>query len=1279
MISLFISSTFNDMQIERDVLHQKVIPYIRRYASSLGESIRIIDLRWGVDTSEIESEKITEKVIRTCLKGIEQCDNYVIAFLGNRYGWIPLDFPYDYLKSEYGIVFETPVSMTEIELQYGILSKDDITKSLVYMRDSRIESSEKELYNVCDDSYKMESLKKRIKEKGCKIRHYSLMGGRDGCCESDELAQMLIADIVKLLNKKISNTQSGIYYEQENLFKSIEKEKSYGYLQLPRLREAVHEFEHSGDSFFLLQAESGMGKTAFVASLYNLLKNVKIIRFFCGSDRNSIYPENILDYLLFSVCEHMGLDYTNMEIGNNKRQLLTSLLYTTKKEIRIVIDAVDQLKVPFIEQLNWMPISLPHNVRIYITTNHKMTYQMLHTVWPTRLVNIDRIHNQVELVRHMFSYENKELSEGTLKKIIEEKDFTNYLYAKMFVRAFVLMDRFDFERINNNGGNIRAINTYLFAKSKELPDDIHGLGLCLIQELGAKLNPKFAEKILSLLAISEIGIRPLDIESLFPSIWNEYEFINFVDFLNGFISFRGDGCIDFTHSILKETVHVYDDSKIRILYYRHILSLENSDPIKIKIGLKICAKLDEVETAIVLISDNRDSDYCVNQCIELIREEFVFIRKLVSDEEILSWVIEKVVPKAKENNFEKLLVTLFERIIHNYSEERQFELHVLLGDLYYANRDDYNAHSHYSLALNCDEIIKKITHEEYISLQMKWCKSASAKQGKDVELLKECLLHIRRSMEKRYLKTFSEKILYWECRYLLFIVNLSSITFFKRLNLPSQTLKKEGGTSYISFKSHFADQQLDKNEQEEVFRILKTIIADYTKSESQHERIEYLEVIMQYVKYLSSIKNKEGLIKDLLDVKTILTEDLKEYYSIQLYLYLAKLNYYISKFLSNSEKKQYLEESCEIWERFVFDSGKIPPFVDIYISAVQDLQNIYLEENDWDKYIDMITKECNISYELLSTNVEYALGVCREYPDENRLFRLEMERESLNETYRTFLQKKYLRHSRQLLIDLSSRISLFHQIEYFRNVLPCKFTVSMLEPTVIEQILEVYSRISSELKDENRDQIEYVQFRLLVTVYYALKIYESKLDENSEAELLKPNIFYENKIGLLHLLIALSDGEITRIQLKYELACSLYEKAIYDEDGMLECYQEADNILLQLKSEVGESEVINATLYNEEITLYKINILHCKVLYEIAAFNFEKCKYNKAYDFLSITIANSLASYGMVDNAIETDQLLLFIAKMSCEMALDCEEFLDKKGSSYIEEMRKIINSIYHI
>lgn len=280
MISFFISSTFNDMQVERDVLHQKVIPYIRRYASSFGESVRIVDLRWGIDTSEIESEKITERVTRACLKGIDQCDNYIIAFLGNRYGWVPEDFPFDYLKNEYGVILDAPVSMTEVELQYGILGKDDTTKSLVYMRDSIVGPQGQELDHVCDDVVRMESLKTRIKSKGCKIRHYSLRFGHDDCCESEELAQMLIDDIMTLFNRKKNNTINNLYDEQENLFKSIEKEKSYGYLELPRLIDAVEAFEQSGDSFFLLQAESGMGKTAFSASLNGLLNDVEVIRFF---------------------------------------------------------------------------------------------------------------------------------------------------------------------------------------------------------------------------------------------------------------------------------------------------------------------------------------------------------------------------------------------------------------------------------------------------------------------------------------------------------------------------------------------------------------------------------------------------------------------------------------------------------------------------------------------------------------------------------------------------------------------------------------------------------------------------------------------------------------------------------------------------------------------------------------------------------------------------------------------------------------------------------------
>lgn len=50
MKSVFISSTFKDMQAERDYFHEKVFPRLRAKVKVYGENIQELDLRWGVDT-----------------------------------------------------------------------------------------------------------------------------------------------------------------------------------------------------------------------------------------------------------------------------------------------------------------------------------------------------------------------------------------------------------------------------------------------------------------------------------------------------------------------------------------------------------------------------------------------------------------------------------------------------------------------------------------------------------------------------------------------------------------------------------------------------------------------------------------------------------------------------------------------------------------------------------------------------------------------------------------------------------------------------------------------------------------------------------------------------------------------------------------------------------------------------------------------------------------------------------------------------------------------------
>ena len=50
MQKIFISSTFRDMQVERDVIHTIVIPKLRLIAQKYGEDVEVCDLRWGVNT-----------------------------------------------------------------------------------------------------------------------------------------------------------------------------------------------------------------------------------------------------------------------------------------------------------------------------------------------------------------------------------------------------------------------------------------------------------------------------------------------------------------------------------------------------------------------------------------------------------------------------------------------------------------------------------------------------------------------------------------------------------------------------------------------------------------------------------------------------------------------------------------------------------------------------------------------------------------------------------------------------------------------------------------------------------------------------------------------------------------------------------------------------------------------------------------------------------------------------------------------------------------------------
>ena len=59
-IRIFISSTFQDMQSERDMLVTKVFPRLRQIAYERNVTLTEVDLRWGITEEEAKSSKVVE-------------------------------------------------------------------------------------------------------------------------------------------------------------------------------------------------------------------------------------------------------------------------------------------------------------------------------------------------------------------------------------------------------------------------------------------------------------------------------------------------------------------------------------------------------------------------------------------------------------------------------------------------------------------------------------------------------------------------------------------------------------------------------------------------------------------------------------------------------------------------------------------------------------------------------------------------------------------------------------------------------------------------------------------------------------------------------------------------------------------------------------------------------------------------------------------------------------------------------------------------------------------
>ena len=565
MKTVFISSTFKDMQAERDAIKKITLPTVNTAARSHNDEFDFCDLRWGVDTAEMETNRGSKKVLEVCLDEIDRCQPPMVVILGYRYGWIPDEkLIENAAKAKEMQLEDLQKSVTALEIEYGAFKN---RTTLYYFRE--IDGQAPEDYQSEDKEHaeKLSALKQLIyKKSGGKIKTYKLKWNGSGFDGTEDFAKMLSDDIQAMLmdewleNDKLSPLQREMRVHEK--FISDKKDVfSARSREAEELKQRILE-----QPVTIMKGAVGSGKSTLFSKLVTELQKTewKILPFISGltNQSNDVQDiiENIIEFLEteLNVLEHYR-DEKDRQTGENIRhtpeqwrEKLAEMCarYTQEKRIKllIMIDAVDQLlQNDQRDELHFIPFNVGENIHFAMTSTLDFDTRSMDFY---TLKDIDE-DDKREVINGTLKRVHKQLSKKVVDKIVSLKTSENPLYISLLVQRLVLMDEDDFKIIRKLGDGMPAIEKHQINIISGCPDDLDEMSAELLRVAAKGIDEKLVAKAGEYLAVSRYGLRKSDLAELLGEDWTEVKFSHFINFMYDCFMVRDDGRYDFTHKSIR--------------------------------------------------------------------------------------------------------------------------------------------------------------------------------------------------------------------------------------------------------------------------------------------------------------------------------------------------------------------------------------------------------------------------------------------------------------------------------------------------------------------------------------------------------------------------------------------------------------------------------------------------------------------------------------------------------------------------------------------------------
>lgn len=390
VIRVFISSTFADMENERNYFNHVITPKLTRLCATRGVSFFSVDLRWGIT----QEEQMNGEVLPICLREIDKCRPFFIGILGNRYGSVMEEVSESLGQSFPWLGKQVGKSVTELEMLYGVLEEERDSDCVFCFRSDELS---KQFYNAEESVEKLQKLTE-LKET-IKSRANIPSFGYDSL---EEFGERIVEHFTNWLQKEFPTTES-VKTLRSSWYNS---ELQRDYFSQTSMEEFLNQYCNQSKKALLVYGEGERGKTTLLA---NWQPEGRKIMINCGADSDYRYWPEIARKIASEISEiDESYDFpqfdakatmyfrmsqwsyarrtegestdednvvyfvTDTERESFRKGFVTWLQQLQlKEEIYIVISDLNLIADKNSYFLAWLPAEMPQNLHLVCSANEK--------------------------------------------------------------------------------------------------------------------------------------------------------------------------------------------------------------------------------------------------------------------------------------------------------------------------------------------------------------------------------------------------------------------------------------------------------------------------------------------------------------------------------------------------------------------------------------------------------------------------------------------------------------------------------------------------------------------------------------------------------------------------------------------------------------------------------------------------------------------------------------------------------------------------------------------